>query len=44
MTNDTLKDLYVEELKDIYSAENQIIKALPKMVKAAFIGSIEGWF
>jgi len=35
MTNDTLKDLYVEELKDIYSAENQIIKALPKMAKAA---------
>jgi ferritin-like metal-binding protein YciE len=35
MTNDTLKDLYVEELKDIYSAENQITKALPKMAKAA---------
>jgi len=30
-----LKDLYIEELKDIYSAENQIIKALPKMAKAA---------
>jgi len=35
MTNDTLKDLYVEELRDIYSAENQITKALPKMAKAA---------
>jgi len=35
MTNDTLKDLYVEQLKDIYSAENQITKALPKMAKAA---------
>jgi ferritin-like metal-binding protein YciE len=32
---DTLQDLYVEELKDIYSAENQILKALPKMAKAA---------
>jgi ferritin-like metal-binding protein YciE len=31
----SLKDLYVEELRDLYSAENQIIKALPKMTKAA---------
>jgi ferritin-like metal-binding protein YciE len=31
----TLKDLYVHELKDLYSAENQLIKALPKMAKAA---------
>jgi len=30
----TLQDLYIEELKDIYSAENQILKALPKMAKA----------
>ena len=30
-----LEELLVEELKDIYSAENQIIKALPKMAKAA---------
>jgi ferritin-like metal-binding protein YciE len=31
----TLKDLYVEELKDLYNAENQLLKALPKMAKAA---------
>jgi ferritin-like metal-binding protein YciE len=31
----TLHDLYVEELKDLYSAEQQILKALPKMAKAA---------
>ena len=31
----TLEDLLVDELKDIYSAENQLIKALPKMAKAA---------
>lgn len=31
----TLQDLYVEELKDLYSAENQLLKALPKMAKAA---------
>ena len=35
MEMDTLKDLYVHELKDLYSAENQLIKALPKMAKAA---------
>ena len=31
----TLTDLYVHELKDLYSAEQQLIKALPKMAKAA---------
>ena len=35
MELDTLKDLYVEELKDLYSAEKQLVKALPKMAKAA---------
>ncbi len=31
----TLKDLYIAELKDLYSAEKQILKALPKLAKAA---------
>jgi len=35
MKLETLKDLYITELKDLYSAEKQIIKALPKMAKAA---------
>ncbi len=35
MELNTLKDLYIHELKDLYSAEKQIIKALPKMAKAA---------
>jgi len=35
MELETLKDLYIHELKDLYSAEKQIIKALPKMAKAA---------
>ena len=35
MELDTLKALYIEELKDLYSAENQILKALPRMIKAA---------
>ncbi len=29
----TLEDLLADELKDLYSAENQIVKALPKMAK-----------
>ena len=32
---ETLRDLYVDELKDLYSAENQILKGLPRMIKAA---------
>jgi ferritin-like metal-binding protein YciE len=35
MQENQLKKLYVEELKDLYSAENQMVKALPKMAKAA---------
>ncbi len=34
MELDTLKDLYIDELKDLYSAERQLVKALPKMIKA----------
>jgi ferritin-like metal-binding protein YciE len=32
---ESLQELYVEELKDLYNAEQQIIKALPKMARAA---------
>ena len=35
MTKDSLQELYVDELKDLYSAEKQLTKALPKMAKAA---------
>jgi ferritin-like metal-binding protein YciE len=35
MKLNTLKALYVDELKDLYSAESQILKALPKMIRAA---------
>jgi len=31
----SLQDLLVDHLKDLYSAENQLVKALPKMAKAA---------
>jgi ferritin-like metal-binding protein YciE len=35
MPEQGLKELYIDELKDLYSAENQLVKALPKMAKAA---------
>jgi ferritin-like metal-binding protein YciE len=35
MPNENLNKLYVDELKDLFSAENQLLKALPKMAKAA---------
>jgi ferritin-like metal-binding protein YciE len=34
MELDTLRDLYVVELKGLYSAEKQMVQALPKMIKA----------
>jgi ferritin-like metal-binding protein YciE len=35
MSLSSLHDLYVEELRDLYNAENQLLKALPRMAKAA---------
>jgi ferritin-like metal-binding protein YciE len=35
MALETMRDLLVHEIRDIYNAEQQILKALPKMVKAA---------
>jgi ferritin-like metal-binding protein YciE len=35
MTLDSLQSLFVHELQDLYSAETQLVKALPKMAKAA---------
>jgi ferritin-like metal-binding protein YciE len=35
MSSENLKEILVEELKDIYHAEGQLVKALPKMAKAA---------
>lgn len=32
----SMMDLYVDQLQDMHSAERQLIKALPKMAKAAF--------
>ncbi len=35
MDLNSLRDLYLDELKDLYNAENQLVKALPKMAEAA---------
>lgn len=35
MKLNSLHDLYIAELKDLYDAENRIVKALPKMAEAA---------
>ena len=35
MELETLRDLYLDELKELYSAEKQLVRALPKMAKAA---------
>ena len=32
MARENLQDLYVDQLRDLHSAENQILKALPKMI------------
>ncbi|HEY1462805.1 MAG TPA: ferritin-like domain-containing protein [Terriglobales bacterium] len=35
MPDKDLKELYIDELKDLYNAETQLVKALPKLAKAA---------
>jgi len=35
MARESLQEVYVEQLKDLYNAEQQILRALPKMAKSA---------
>jgi ferritin-like metal-binding protein YciE len=35
MEHNELKELYIDELRDLYNAENKLVKALPKLAKAA---------
>ncbi|MBV8586584.1 MAG: ferritin-like domain-containing protein [Verrucomicrobia bacterium] len=44
MNLDTLQDLYIHELKDLYSVEKQLIGALPKMAKTAKSNELEAGF
>jgi ferritin-like metal-binding protein YciE len=40
----TLKDLFLDELADMYDAEHRIVKVLPKMAKAATCDDLKGAF
>jgi len=44
MEMNRLKHLYIEELKDLYSAETQMVKALPKMANAASSENLRAGF
>lgn len=44
MSVESLQELFLDELKDLYSAEKQITKALPKMVKAATAAELKEAF
>lgn len=44
MQLETLEDLYIHELKDLYSAEQQLIRALFKMAEAAENKQLEASF
>jgi ferritin-like metal-binding protein YciE len=35
MKLNTLRDLYMEQLRDVFNAEKQLVKALPKLAKAS---------
>lgn len=44
MKIENLRDLWIDELKDLYHAENQILKALPRMAKAAVDDTLQSAF
>ena len=44
MKFNNLHDLFISELKDLYSAEKQIVRALPKMAKAASSSELQDAF
>jgi ferritin-like metal-binding protein YciE len=44
MSLDSLEKLFLEELKDVYNAEKQILRALPRMAKAAESPELEKAF
>jgi ferritin-like metal-binding protein YciE len=39
-----LKDVLIDELRDMYSAENQLVKALPKLAKGAIYPKLKQLF
>ena len=43
MRESALRKLYIDELRDIYNAEDQLTKVLPKMTKAANSDELRYW-
>jgi ferritin-like metal-binding protein YciE len=41
---DSLRDLLIEELRDLYNAENQLVEALPKLAEAATSSELKSAF
>jgi ferritin-like metal-binding protein YciE len=44
MSLDSLQDLYIEQIQDLYSAETQIVEALPKMIEKANNSQLKAGF
>ncbi len=44
MSAENLQELLIDELKDVYNAEQQLVKALPKMAKAAMDPKLKNGF
>src|ERR1041385_443838 len=44
MEQNDLRELYIDELRDIYDAENQLVKALPVMAEAATAEDLRSGF
>ncbi|HEU4983115.1 MAG TPA: ferritin-like domain-containing protein [Acidobacteriaceae bacterium] len=44
MKTETLRELMIDELQDLHSAEQQIVKALPKLIKASHNPSLKQAF
>jgi ferritin-like metal-binding protein YciE len=44
MEHNALRELYVDELKDLFDAENRLVKAIPKMAKAATSDKLRSGF
>jgi ferritin-like metal-binding protein YciE len=44
MEHNELKELYVDELRDLYDAENKLVKALPKLAKASSSDKLRAGF
>jgi ferritin-like metal-binding protein YciE len=44
METQALRELFIDELRDLHDAENQLVKALPKMAKAATSNELRNGF